>query len=332
MERVCVLGAGSWGTTMAALLAEKGFQVSLWVRGTELSGTIAGTRENKTYLPGIRLPENLRPTNSFDEALKDASFVVCAVPSHGVRAVFCEARAFIPEGSIIVSLAKGLEEGTNLTVSGILNDCLKGIPHKGIVVVSGPSFAKEVSLKLPTAVCAASASNEATKMVQNSFSTPFFRIYTNTDVTGVELGGALKNVIAIGSGISDGLGLGNNARAALITRGLAEITRLGVRLGATPLTFAGLSGLGDLVLTCTARLSRNYSLGFDIGQGKNLEEIKKGMCMVAEGIKTSGAAVALASIHKIEMPITEEVYNILYKNKPARDAVYELMTRRLKGE
>jgi glycerol-3-phosphate dehydrogenase (NAD(P)+) len=238
-----VLGAGSWGTTLANLLAKKGYQVILWARSEEIKRLIKERRENTPYLPGIKLSENINSTCSLEQALKNSVVIVCAIPSHGIRKVFEQALPYIPDGATIVSAAKGIEEGTHLTSSGILKDLLGG--ETDIVVLSGPTFAKEVSIELPACVCAASGSEEAGTLIQRVFSTSTFRVYTNIDVIGVELGGALKNVIAIASGISDGLGLGHNARAALITRGLAEISRLGVKMGARAETFSGLSGLGD---------------------------------------------------------------------------------------
>lgn len=332
MERLTVLGAGSWGTTLAELLAQKGFPVKLWVRSAGLCASMADTRENQTYLPGVKLSKNLSPCNSLEEALSDTRFIVSVLPSHGVRDVFRSAKPFVSKDAIITSATKGIEEETHLPPSAIIKDVLKGAPYRGIVVLSGPSFAKEVIARLPAAVCAASASKDAADIVQKTFSAPYFRVYTNGDVTGVELGGALKNVIAIAAGASDGLALGHNARAALITRGLAEIARLGVRMGSNPLTFSGLSGLGDLVLTCTGALSRNYTVGVEIGKGRSLMDITGGMKMVAEGVKTSRAARSLARIKGVEMPITEAVYNVLYEGKPPKEAVLELMTRELKGE
>lgn len=330
--KIGVLGAGSWGTTLAALLAGKGFDVKLWVREPEVFEEIRKTNENKTFLPGVKLPSNLTPCREFKEALSGAFIVLCVVPSHGLRAVFSQALPFISKDAVIVSATKGMEEATGLTAAGILNDVLKGVSHDGIVALSGPTFATELALKLPAAATAASLSARAGAKAQQAFSTPYFRVYTNADVIGVELGGALKNVMAIASGISDGLKLGHNARAALITRGLAEMTRLGVKMGANPLTFSGLSGMGDLVLTCTGPLSRNYSVGVAIGQGKSMDEITKGMTMVAEGVKTSRAARSLAASVGVDMPITSAVYSVLYEGKEARDAVIELMNRDLKGE
>jgi len=300
------------------------------VRNPKLAGSIKETGENKFYLPGIKLSKRIRPGSSFEEVLDGVTLVVCAVPSHGVRQVFVEARNFIHEDSVIVSAAKGIEEQTLLTPSGIIRDVLK--KYAGVVALSGPSFAKEVAARLPAAVSAASVSPEAAMVAQETFSTPYFRVYTNPDIIGVELGGALKNIIAIASGASDGLRLGHNARAALITRGLAEISRLGVKLGADPSTFPGLSGLGDLVLTCTGALSRNYTVGLKIGEGKKLTDVLGGMNMVAEGVRTSKAARELARTNGVEMPIIEAVYDVLYRGKPPEEAVYDLMTRGLKGE
>lgn len=332
MERIAVLGAGSWGTTLAALLAEKEFDVALWARTPELARAISKTHENQVYLPGLKLPERLRGTSSLEEALKGATMVVNAIPSHGIRKVFEKAGAYISGEPVIVSAAKGIEEGTLRTPSWILKEVLPELRYDSIVVLSGPSFALEVSRKLPAAVSAASASAASALKVQQAFSTESFRVYTNTDTVGVEVGGALKNVVAIASGISDGLKLGCNARAALITRGLAEMTRLGVRMGGHSQTFAGLSGLGDLVLTCTGALSRNYTVGVEIGRGRSMEDVVGSMRMVAEGVKTSNAVKSLAFMHGVEMPIAEEVWQILYNNKPAKEAVLDLMTRELKSE
>ncbi len=326
-----VIGGGSWGTTLANLLAEKGVTVRLWVRCASLCELIDTTGENPLYLEGIRLSENILPTTSLEEALEDSPLVVCAVPSHGIRAIFKDASKYIRKDAIIVSASKGIEEGSHLTCSAILKECIHEELHQRVVVLSGPSFAKEVSRGLPTAVCVAGRTEYAEK-IQKMFSTPSFRVYTNPDMTGVELGGALKNVVAIASGISDGLGLGNNARAALVTRGLKEMVRLGIECGAEEKTFYGLSGMGDLVLTCTGELSRNRKVGLEIGRGKKLEEILSGMKMVAEGVRTSRSVREFAMLKGVDMPITEQVYNILYEGKSPRVAVMELMTRRLKEE
>lgn len=327
---IAVVGAGSWGTTLAALLAWKGLDVTLWVRREELCRSIRDKRVNDDYLPGVRLPASLGVTTSLSEALEGADLVLSAVPSHGLRSVFEGAAGHIKGGTLVVSATKGIEQTTLLTPSGILSEVLG--PECPLVVLSGPSFAKEVSRKLPTAVSAASDSPEAASTAQKVFSAPYFRVYTNRDRVGVELGGALKNVIAIASGISDGLGLGHNSRAALITRGLAEMSRLGKAMGADAITFMGLSGLGDLVLTCTGELSRNYTVGRKIGNGLGLEEVTGPMKMVAEGVKTSVAARELASRHRVEMPIVEAVYRVLHSGKTPLEAVSELMTRELKEE
>ena len=332
MEKICVLGAGSWGTTLANILAEKGFDISLWVREADLYQIIKRTRENTFFLPGIKLAQNIMPTNSVKEAVQDRAVIVCVVPSHGVRDVFIETVDILSKDAIVVSASKGLEQETLLTVSQVLKQTLPKVIHKNLSVLSGPTFAKEVSRKLPTAICVASNKKAAAEKVQQLFNTNSFRVYTNDDMIGVELGGILKNVIAIAAGISDGLGLGMNARAALITRGLAEISRLGVSMGADAATFAGLSGLGDLVLTCTGELSRNRSVGMMIGKGRKLPDILSEMKMVAEGVKTAEAAYGLAKKHGVEMPITEQVYRVLYENKSPKDAVMDLMTRRLKEE
>ncbi len=328
MEKISVLGAGSWGTTIAALLADNGHDVALWAMEDAVVASITGKRENSLYLPGVILPDTITPYSDMDAALADSRLVVCAVPSHGVREVFT--RATVPARAVITSVTKGIEEGTLFTPSAILRDVLG--ESNEIVALSGPSFAREVSLKLPAAVSVASASASASAYVQKTFSNEYFRVYTNTDIIGVELGGALKNVIAIASGVSDGLKLGHNARAALITRGLKEMARLGVKLGAKPATFSGLSGLGDLVLTCTGPLSRNYTLGKALGEGHTLTEVLKGARTVAEGVRTSKAVRALASKSGVEMPITEAVCQVLHEGKAPGDAVKELMARGLKDE
>jgi len=332
IERIAVLGAGSWGTTLAALLAEKDYGVTLWARTPELARAISKDHENQAYLPGLKLPEGLKGTSSLEEALKGATMIVSAIPSHGIRKVFEKAGAYISDNPVLVSATKGIEEGTLRTPLWILKDVLPEARIDEMVALSGPSFAQEVSRKLPTAVSAASASDASATRVQQAFSTDSFRVYTNMDTVGVELGGALKNVVAIAAGISDGLKLGFNARAALITRGLAEITRLGVRMGGHFQTFAGLSGIGDLVLTCTGALSRNYTVGLEIGKGRTREEVVGSMRMVAEGVKTSNAVKKLAFMQGVDMPITEEVWQVLYNDKSPKEAVLELMGRELKSE
>jgi glycerol-3-phosphate dehydrogenase (NAD(P)+) len=331
MGKITVLGAGSWGTTLAQVLSDNGEAVTLWAREEEVRESIARRRVNEMFLPGVVLSGKITPEGAVRDAVEGAELIVSVIPSHGVRGVFSEAGPYIKKGAIIVSATKGIEEGSMLTPSGILSEALKGSGNS-IAVLSGPSFANEVSRRLPAAVSAASSSIEAARAVQQAFSTNYFRVYTNSDVIGVELGGALKNVIAIAAGISDGLELGHNARAALITRGLAEMRRLGVRMGALPATFAGLSGLGDLVLTCTGPLSRNYTVGVSVGKGASISEVTGGMKMVAEGVKTCRGASELARSLGVEMPITSAVHDVLYNGVAPKEAVLGLMTRELKEE
>lgn len=331
-EKIAVIGAGSWGTTLADLLAKKGHEVTLWAYEPELVLEMRDTRENSLFLPGIKLNEGLAFTNDLAEAYRGCSMVLCVVPSQLVRRVMTNSLPFIPKEAIIVSASKGIEVDTLATVSEIYQEILPPEQYQNLAALSGPSFAREVALEMPTAVTAAASSEAVARRVQEAFTTGYFRVYRNSDVVGVELGGAIKNVIAIAAGISDGLGFGSNTRAALITRGLAEMTRLGLAMGAQPSTFAGLAGMGDLVLTCTGDLSRNRSVGIQIGQGRTLSEILGEMRMVAEGVKTTESAYNLAKKLGVEMPIIEQMYQMLYQNKPAREAVLELMTRNLKAE
>ncbi|MFH1625195.1 MAG: NAD(P)H-dependent glycerol-3-phosphate dehydrogenase [Pseudomonadota bacterium] len=331
-RNIGVIGAGSWGTTLANLLAEKGYPVTLWVFEPDLCETIKRERKNPVYLPDFTLSKNINPTTSFAEACCDKDILVSVTPSHVVRSVISQTLPYQSDKSIIVSASKGIESDTLMPISHVLKEVLPANLHKSLAYLSGPSFAREVIKKTPTAVSVASENMEVAKTVQRVFGTPYFRVYTNSDVVGVELGGALKNVIAIAAGVSDGLGFGHNTRAALITRGLAEITRLGVRMGANPLTFSGLTGLGDLVLTCTSDLSRNRSVGFQLGKGMKLKEILNKMKMVAEGVQTTKAAYHLAKKMSVEMPITEQVYRLLYEDTPAPDIVAELMNRDLRCE
>jgi len=328
MSYIAVIGAGSWGTTLAALLAGKEYDVSLWAFEKDLVETIYNTGVNSVYLPDVQLPANLKVTHDLEEAVKKSRYILNVVPTQFTRAVFNEAIKYIQEKAVIISASKGIEQGTLLTVSSIL----KEITGHQIAVLSGPSFAKEVISKLPTAVTLATEDPDTGLILQEIFNTRYFRVYTHTDVLGVEFGGALKNVIAIASGITDGLGLGHSARAALITRGLAEIVRLGVSLGADERTFSGLSGLGDLVLTCTGPLSRNYSVGVSLGKGMKLKEILSSTKSVAEGVATSLSAFELSRKQDIEMPIVEQIYEVIYKEKSPVDAVSMLMNRMLKPE
>ena len=328
MSYISVIGAGSWGTTLACLLTEKGYDVSLWAYEKEIVDEINISRTNSIYLPDIMLPANLKAINNIEGAVKQARYILNVVPTQFTRSIFKEAVKFIPKGAVIISASKGIENGTLLTVSSILND----ITGKEVAILSGPSFAKEVIKKLPTAVTLATKDPDTALQIQEIFNTNYFRVYTHTDMLGVELGGALKNVIAIASGISDGLGLGHNARAALITRGLAEIIRLGERMGADKRTFSGLSGLGDLVLTCTGPLSRNYSVGVSLGKGMKLKDILSATKSVAEGVATALSVFELSQKYGIEMPIVEQVYEVIYKDKNAAEAVRLLMNRALKAE
>ena len=331
-ERIGVIGAGSWGTTLANLLSNKGFKVELWVFEEELFRILKKNRENEFYLPGIRLPDSLQFTPIIEEAFAGKTVLICAVPSHTVRNIFSQGSYTLPQDVLIVSVTKGLEDGTHLSATQVLWEIV-GQEFKGeITCLSGPSFAKEVCREIPTAVTAAGRNLEATRKTQALFTTPFLRVYTNPDWLGVELGGAIKNVMAIAAGASDGLGFGHSSRAALITRGLAEMTRLGVKMGADERTFFGLSGLGDLVLTCTGDLSRNRQVGLALGRGQTLVQILEGTKMVAEGIRTTQALFFLTRKLKVEMPITEKVYEILYQKKEPRQAVGELMSRNPRSE
>jgi glycerol-3-phosphate dehydrogenase (NAD(P)+) len=331
-EKIAVIGAGSWGTTLADLLAKKGHAVTLWAYEAELVQQMKVTRENNLFLPGIRLNDELTFTNDLEEAYRGCTMVLNVVPSQVLRAVLRNSIPFLPHGITIVSASKGIEVDTLAIISDIYAEVIPETLEMSFAALSGPSFAREVAQEMPTAVTVASEWEEVAHRVQEAFTTNFFRVYRNHDVIGVELGGAIKNVIAIAAGISDGLGFGSNTRAALITRGLAEMTRLGVAMGADTATFAGLAGMGDLVLTCTGDLSRNRSVGMQIGQGRQLSEILGEMRMVAEGVKTTESAYNLSHKLGVEMPIIDQMYQMLYRNKPAREAVLELMTRNLKAE
>jgi glycerol-3-phosphate dehydrogenase (NAD(P)+) len=332
MGIIGVLGAGSWGTTLADLLAKKGHEVTLWAYEADLVKEMETTRVNSLFLPGITLTPRLRFTNSLQEAVSGKDLVLFVSPTQVVRGVMKGALPFIDEGTLLVNAAKGVELETLKTISQISAELLPPRLFANFAVLSGPSFAREVAQEMPTAVVAASPVAEVARRVQEAFSNPYFRVYTNSDMVGVELGGSIKNVIAIAAGISDGLGLGYNPRAALITRGLAEMARLGLAMGGKASTFAGLAGMGDLVLTCTGDLSRNRTVGIQLGEGKTLAEILSGMRMVAEGVKTTESAYRLAQRLGVDMPITEQVYRVLHDGKPPRQAVLDLMTRDLKEE
>lgn len=330
--QIGVIGAGSWGTTLANLLAKKGLPITLWAYEEELVRSIAAQRENTLYLPGVKLSPRITPTGSLEDACRHKDLIIIVTPSQVLRNIVRQTLPCLSPRQILMSATKGIENRTLLTMSEVVREVLPREDGQRLAVLSGPSFAREVSSEMPTAVTIASENPELARELQQIFSTPYFRVYTNPDVTGVELGGALKNVIAIAAGISDGLAFGNNTRAALITRGVAEISRLAIQRGADPLTLSGLSGLGDLVLTCTGELSRNRAVGIKIGKGMALSQILKDTKMVAEGIKTAESAFDLSTKMNVAMPITEQVYCILYRNKNPREAVNELMTRDLRVE
>ena len=332
MKQIGVIGAGSWGTTLADLLASKGYPVTLWAYEADLVERMAASRENDLYLADAELSENLSFTNSLEEAVRDKELVLFVPPSQVLRSILEQVVALLDPETILVSASKGIENGTLKTMSELFQEFLPAEAASKVAYLSGPSFAREVVKRLPTAVAVASADPVVLNRVQQVFSTDYFRVYTNSDVFGVEVGGALKNVIALAAGVSDGLGFGHNTRAALITRGLAEIARIGVALGADALTFSGLAGMGDLVLTCTGDLSRNRTVGIALGQGRKLDAILNEMNMVAEGVKTTESAYELARKLGVESPIIDQMYGLLYKNKDARQAVAELMLRDLKQE
>ncbi len=330
--KIGVIGGGSWGTALANLLADKGFSVDLWVYEKEVCEQIEKERENKIFLPGIKLSENLSPSNDLQKVVENKDIIVTVIPSHLVRDFSIKINKHLSKNTIIVSASKGIENKTHLTMTQILKENIKGHPEEYFTVLSGPSFAKEVGEKHPTVVTVASKDLEVAAYIQHVFATPFFRVYTNNDTLGVELGGAIKNVIAISAGIADGLGFGLNTRAALITRGLVELKRLGLKLGTNPDTFTGLSGVGDLILTCTGNLSRNYTVGLKLGSGKKIDEILSEMRMVAEGVKTAKSVYNFSKKLGIELPICNEIYHILYDDYSAKEAVERLMTRNLGSE
>jgi glycerol-3-phosphate dehydrogenase (NAD(P)+) len=332
MARIGIVGGGSWGTALAHHLALKRFDVDLWIRENEVYQQVKERRVNETFLPGVLLSQKIRPVHSFQEVSSEKDLMMIAVPSQFFRTIITELLPFLSFSTPLVVGTKGIENETLMTMSQVIASVCSRECDDTFACLSGPSFAKEVCEKHPTAVTLGSRNKTLATYLQGLFSTEYFRVYTTQDVIGVQLGGALKNVIAIAAGASDGLGFGFNARAALITRALAEITRLGVSIGAQPLTFSGLAGLGDLIVTCTGDLSRNRMVGLKIAEGIAIDQIISSMKMVAEGIKTSQAAYTLAQKIGVEMPITTEVYRIIYKGKDPRRAVKDLMTRQLKGE
>jgi len=335
MSRIAIIGAGAWGTGLAIALGRKGtHQIRLWANEADVSESIARSRMNERFLPGFILPESITPTSDLNTALDAAEIVVSVMPSQHCRALFERMAPSLRSELLFVSCTKGLEDGTLLRMTEVISDVLRGRKlSPRLAALSGPSFAKEVARGDPTAVTVASVDGEVTRVVQQAFNDSRLRIYTNDDVIGVELGGALKNIIAIAAGVCDGLGLGHNSVAALITRGLAEVARLVVACGGRLDTMAGLAGLGDLVLTCTGDLSRNRSVGVELGKGGKLTDIIAGMRgAVAEGVFTTRAAVGLAHRKNVEMPITEQMFAILENGKPPQQAIEDLMTRAAKSE
>jgi glycerol-3-phosphate dehydrogenase (NAD(P)+) len=328
--KVAVLGAGAWGTALASVLAEgDDGPVLLWSRRRELSEAIGAARENVRYLAGARLPDNLLATHDLAAAVDGASMVVFAVPSHAMREVARAAAPYVGRDAPVVSATKGIETGSLMFMDEVLTEELAAHARPGLAYLSGPSFAKELAMRLPTAVVIASGDAEVGARVMKRFHRPYLRVYASDDVAGVECGGALKNVIAIAAGAVDGLGFGHNTRAALITRGLAEVARLAMARGGSALTVAGLAGMGDLVLTCTGELSRNRTVGYEMGRGRSLGEVLAGLGHVAEGVRTAKSAHDLSKKLGVPMPITSEVHAVLFEEKPVAQAVHDLMAREL---
>src|SRR6056297_940730 len=328
-NKIIVLGGGSWGTALACLIAQNKEEVFLWIRDKEKLKTINETRENKKYLPDVKIPSEVKLINSYKEVIETCNIAVLAIPSQNIRELVTKLKDIINPSTVVVNVSKGIEMKTLMTISEV---CEEIIPNNPFVVLSGPSHAEEVGKNLPTTVVAASNNKKYSKQIQEVFTSNTFRVYTNEDVKGVEIGGALKNVIAIASGISDGLGYGDNTKAALMNRGIIEISRLADKLGADKMTFLGLSGIGDLIVTCTSMHSRNRRAGILIGKGKTVEEAVKEVGMVVEGIYTTEAAYKLAQIYNVEIPIVEELYKIVYEGKKAKESVDSLMTRDKKDE
>lgn len=331
-EKVAVIGAGSWGTALAVSLARNKHDVRLWVRRPEAAEAMKSTRCNHTYLPDVEIPASIRITDSLEEAVQGTTCWLIAVPSQGVRAVAERMRAWQSDSLLVVSVAKGIENGTLMTTSQVLLDVFDRLKATQVAVLYGPSHAEEVGRGVPTTVVASSNCAPTATRVQDIFMAPSLRVYVNTDLKGVEIAGSVKNVLAIAAGISDGVGYGDNAKAAILTRGLSEIKRLGVALGASEGTFGGLAGIGDLVVTCMSSLSRNRNLGYAIGQGKSLAEVQSEMTMVAEGVRTTQSVMELARSLNVEMPITAAVHSILFENVPPEAAVRKLMMRSAKQE
>lgn len=331
MEKIVVMGAGSWGTALAILLAKKGHEVVMWDVDVKKALELQQNRENPLFLPGSKFPDNLRVTNELEGLLDGAKFILFSIPTQFLRKVVPLIANQLREDITIINSAKGIEIKSGQRLSEVIKEEILGKYHKNIIALSGPTHAEEVALELPSAIVAA-GDLERGKLVQQLFSTDYFRVYTSPDILGVELGGAVKNCIAITSGISDGLGYGDNSRAALITRGLSEMSKFGAYFGADPMTFVGLTGMGDLIVTCTSRHSRNRGVGERIGKGEKVDDILASMVMVAEGIPTLKAVKEIADYHKISMPIVQATYGIVYEGKSIKEALADLMTRELKEE
>jgi glycerol-3-phosphate dehydrogenase (NAD(P)+) len=328
MEKTAtVIGTGSWGTALAIVLADNGYSVNMWGRSEEAVEEINHSHTNEKYLKDCRLPDSIKASTNLEEVMYNTGIITLAVPTKAIRQVLEDIQKVQTEPLTIVHVSKGIEPDSLLRISQIIEQAMKPENLKDIVVLSGPSHAEEVSLRHPTTVVASSKNIESAAKVQNMFMNNHFRVYTNTDMVGVEIGGALKNIIALAAGVGDGLGYGDNAKAALITRGLVEISRLGVKMGANPLTFSGLSGIGDLIVTCTSVHSRNWRAGNMLGKGMNLKEVLENMGMVVEGVRTTKAAKQLSAEYGVTMPITDALYNILFKEVNAREAVDQLMQR-----
>jgi len=332
MKKATVFGAGSFGTAIASVLAHTFDEVILWGRDPATIAALNEQHENPGYLPGLKLSPKIRGTTDLQEAAQGAELVAVATPSQATRDLMSKVATFVPSHVPVVSVAKGIENETLLTMTEVLEQCLPESYHPSIAVLSGPSFAKEMVLGMPTVVTIASRWEKTAKKAQALFSSEKFRAYTSTDVVGVQVGGSLKNVIAIAAGMGDGMALGHNTRAAIITRGLAEISRIAMRMGANPLTLSGLAGMGDLVLTCTGELSRNRKVGMELGKGRSLDEILKEMKQVAEGVKTAKSAKDLSTKLGVELPICDQVYRIAYEGKSPKAAVLDLMVRSPKSE
>lgn len=333
MKKISIIGAGSFGTAIAVVLGQSGYSITIWAREEEVVDGINRNRFNPEYISDVELPKSVNASYTIKEAILGSEMVVFATPSHALREVAGKAKEHLTGKEIIVSVAKGIEQDSLMTPSQILVDVLDGtVLEDQIGILTGPSHAEEVSKFKPTAITASAYSKRAARIIQETFMTPMFRVYLNHDILGAEIGGALKNIMAIAAGIIDGAELGDNAKAALMTRGLHEMKRMGCALGASQDTFSGLTGMGDLIVTCTSEHSRNRYVGYNIGRGKSLDEIRSGMNMIAEGVKTAKSVTQWSRRNNVEMPITDAVYKVLFENMDPKDAVNELMTRNAKDE